>query len=332
LSLTNQQITHARRDLDEAIRRVESEQTRNQAPLVRPNSALSGRPEAIKEPTPRVSTNPAKVYDFEDIFETTKPTDLSEASDETTNQRRAVVDALNRLNSSSNSWRVVPPIPVIGAIGFALELALYDYLTNPKNAAVPNGGAVLCVFHKNYYPAGEDREHWQVPSELHEAYADQDRNTFLQRAEQVITGTPRITRRILYKRAMEFGCMTLLKQLGYDVEPLRASGLNEGGIDIVAKRPPEAEQETDGRVVAVECKTTRRGFDNERNLIQRVRAALRRSRQLDEVRKVRTLIDRHDGVFDYLIVTNRDFKSSDFRNQEGYNREGYFILRGLEIQ
>ena len=126
--------------------------------------------------------------------------------------------------------------------------------------------------------------------------------------------------------------MTLLKQLGYDVEPLRASGLNEGGIDIVAKRPPEAEQETDGRVVAVECKTTRRGFDNERNLIQRVRAALRRSRQLDEVRKVRTLIDRHDGVFDYLIVTNRDFKSSDFRNQEGYNREGYFILRGLEIQ
>jgi hypothetical protein len=131
---------------------------------------------------------------------------------------------------------------------------------------------------------------------------------------------------------MEFGCMTLLKQLGYDVEPLKASGTREGSIDIVAKRPPEAEQETNRRVVAVECKTTRRGFDNEQSLIQRVRAALKRSRKLDEVRKVRTLIDRHNGVFDYLIVSNRDFKSSDFRNYEGSNREGYFILRGLEIQ
>jgi hypothetical protein len=87
-ALTNEQIARARGDLDDAIRKVESEQMRNQAPPIKPHTAppiLRGGPEPIREARSTASTNAAKVYDFENVFEIEKPAGRIELSDETTN-------------------------------------------------------------------------------------------------------------------------------------------------------------------------------------------------------------------------------------------------------
>jgi len=238
-------------------------------------------------------------------------------------ERRAVEDALQRVRTNTNAWEIVWPRAIRGAIGFALERPLYDYLTNPDYADIPRGAAAFCVFHRNYRPAVSYRRHWQIEKERHDAYADPERNTFLRRAEELIAGKPRI----LYARAMEFGCMTLLDQLGYEVSTLSGSGRKQSGIDLVGVRP-DPEEDSDDQVVAVECKTTAQGFEKKalRVFFNSVVASLRKSRNSVSVRELHPSIDQHEGVFDYLVLTNRDFRTPDFRD-----REGHFILRGIEI-
>jgi hypothetical protein len=257
------------------------------------------------------------------------PGNFRSDKDVSLSERQVVVDALDRLGSNTNAWEIARPRPVRGAIGFALERPLFDYLTNPERAEVPRGAAALCVFHKNYRPTAKYRGRWIIEPEKYDAFAEQDRNASLRRAEQIIARTSRTTPYILYERGMEFAFMTLLEELGYDVEPLGRKGSKQGGIDVVAERP-DPEKETDSRLVAADCKTTMGGFDDKpmmHNLFRSVLASLTKSRELDEVRKIHALVEQHHGVFDYLIVTNREFKLPDFGD-----REGYFILRGLEVQ
>ena len=261
------------------------------------------------------------------------PRNFRSDKDDTLSQRRIVVDALNRVRSNTNDWAIVEPRPVRGAIGFALEHPLWDYLTNPEEAEVPRGAAALCVFHQYFRPTNKYLGLWTKEPEEYDAYAEQDRNTSLKRAEQIIARTSRVAPqpRILKGRGMEFAFMTLLEELGYDVEPIEHQGKKQSGIDVVAERP-DPDKENDSRLIAADCKTTMGGFDEKsksmmRNLFDSVRASLKKSRKLEEVIKVHSMIERHHGVFDYLIVTNREFELPDFRN-----REGYFILRGLEIQ
>jgi hypothetical protein len=243
---------------------------------------------------------------------------------ETLSQRRIVDNALHKVRSNTNAWEIVFPRPIHGAIGFALERPLYDYLTNPDDEKVPRGAAALCVFHKNYRPPAAHRRFWQIENERFNAYADQERNTFLRRAEDIVGGKSRI----LYARAMEFGCMMLLDQLGYEVSALKGSGRRQSGIDLIGVKT-DPEEEAEDQVVAVECKTTAQGFERRavRVFFNAVLSSLRRSRDEETVRAVHPLIDQHDGVFDYLVATNREFRSPEFRNSEGY-----FVLRGIEVE
>jgi hypothetical protein len=236
-------------------------------------------------------------------------------------QRRLVDKALSRVRS--NSWEVVFPRPVLGAIGFALERPLYDFLVNPEQSEVPRGAAALCVFHKNYKPAGSNKLLWQIANENFDAYADADRNTLLRHAEDKVLGTPRI----LYARGMEYGCLALLDTLGYEVSKLGSSGRKQSGIDLVGVLS-DPEEENDDQVVAVECKTTTQGFAKKslRVLFNSIFASLKKSRDTDVVRSLHPVIDQHGGVFDYLVAANREFKSPELRP-----REGYFILRGIEV-
>lgn len=236
-------------------------------------------------------------------------------------QRRLVDKALQRVRS--NAWEVVFPRPVLGAIGFALERPLYDFLMNPEQGDVPRGAAALCIFHQNYKPAGPNKQLWQIANEDFAAYANDDRNTLLHHAEQKVGGRPRI----LYSRGMEFGCLALLDTLGYEVSKLGSSGKKQSGIDLIGVLS-DPEEENDDQVIAVECKTTTQGFAKKslRVLFNSVFASLRKSRDTEVVRSLHPVIDKHGGVFDYLVAANREFKSPELRP-----REGYFILRGIEV-
>src|SRR5882672_2707570 len=94
-------------------------------------------------------------------------------------QRRTVDDALARVRDATNAWEIVWPRPVLGAIGFALERPLYDYLTNPETGEVPRGAAAACVFHRHYRPGAANRRVWQIENEKYAAYGDAERNAFL---------------------------------------------------------------------------------------------------------------------------------------------------------
>lgn len=240
-------------------------------------------------------------------------------------QSKSVNAALHRLQSSSNAWITVPSIPLRGAIGFALEARLYDYLAHPDHDEVPTAAAGLCVFHKHFQPPDSRRHEWQIAREKYPAYADDEKNLFLQRAETIVHGEPCV----LYARAMEIGCRILLDRLGYVVEAYRKSGKRENGIDVLATmRNPGEEEASEGHVVALECKTTRQGFEKKsrRILLSQILSSLKKAREEHSVRDLYPAIRDHGDKFDYLFASNREFTPRDFRE-----REGYFILRGIEI-
>ncbi len=249
-----------------------------------------------------------------------KPT----TNDEMRAQRRVVEEALRRVRDSSNSWDIVWPRATRGAIGFLVERPLHDYLTIPAVTEVPRGAAAICVFHKNYRPDVTNRKVWQIEKERHDAYADLDRNAFLQRAEELADGKPKI----LYARAMELGCKLMLDGLGYDVSALSGAGKKQSGIDLVGVRH-DPEEEAEDQVMALECKTTAQGFEKKalRVFFNGVVASLRRSRDTETVQRLHPLIQQAGGEFDYLVATNREFKGPDFTT-----REGFIILRGIEVE
>jgi hypothetical protein len=237
-------------------------------------------------------------------------------------QRRVVENALQRVRSGTNDWEIVSTFPKRGAIGFVLQRPLYDYLVDPRNAPIPRGSAAFCIFHKNYKPPA-DRKLWQIDKERYAAYQDEEQNVFLDRVEKLIGGTPRI----LYARGMEVGCTSLLYGLGYEINPLSGAGKKQSGIDLVAVIS-DPEEEND-KALAIECKTTAQGFQKGAVgvFFRSVMASLRKSRNKDAVRAAHPLINEHDGNFDYLVVSNRAFRSPKLQRNEGY-----FILRGMEIE
>jgi hypothetical protein len=241
---------------------------------------------------------------------------------ETRLQCRAVDKALTRVRQGTNDWEVVAPFHRRGAVGFVLERALYDYLADPLNTPVPRGSAAFCVFHKNYKPP-TDRKLWQIDKEKFAAYRDEEKNSSINRVEKLIGGAPRI----LYARGMEVGCTSLLYGLGYEINPLSGQGKKQSGIDLVALiADPEEEKD---QTLAIECKTTAQGFEKGAVgvFFRAVMASLRKARDKDAARAAHPLIEKHGGDFHYLIATNREFKSPEFRSNEGY-----FILRGIEVQ
>lgn len=237
-------------------------------------------------------------------------------------QRRVVENALQRVRGGTNDWEIVSTFPKRGAIGFILQRPLYDYLVDPRNAPIPRGFAAFCIFHKNYKPSS-DRKLWQIDKEKFAAYPDEEQNIFLERVEKLIGGTPRI----LYARGMEVGCTSLLYGLGYEINPLSGAGKKQSGIDLVALIS-DPEEDID-QTLAIECKTTAQGFQKGAVgvFFRSVMASLRKSRDKNAVRAAHPLIDKHEGNFDYLIVSNREFRSPKFQTNEGY-----FILRGVEVQ
>lgn len=129
---------------------------------------------------------------------------------------------------------------------------------------------------------------------------------------------------------MEIACRKLLHLLGYDVRRHKKPGKRQQGIDVLGtERDSDDDEEEDGHVVALECKTTELGFEStaRRVLLSRILSSMEKAHDHGEVCKMYDEIRAHGGDFDYLFVTNRDFKRPDkFRR-----RDGSFILRGIQI-
>lgn len=238
-----------------------------------------------------------------------------------------VDDALQRLKAQTNGWKIISAVPSCGPIGFALEVSLYNHLAHPADNHVPTGAAGLCVFHKEFCPRDGEQQNWQIGREKFDAYEDgDDRNSFLQRAEEIVQGTPVI----LYAHAMEIACRRLLRSLEYDVRPFKRSGKPQNGIDVLGvKHDSDDDEEEDGRVIALECKTTMQGFVStaRRILVSRVLSSLKMAHDHDAVCRLYDEIAAHAGDFDYLFVTNRNFK----RPRNFRARDGSFILRGIQV-
>ena len=235
--------------------------------------------------------------------------------------------ALERLKAQTNGWETIKSVPVRGPIGFALEVSLYDHLAHPADSHVPRGAAGLCVFHKDFSPREDDKHKWQIAPEKYDAYDEgDDRNVFLQRAEEIIQGKPVV----LYIHAMEIACRKLLNLLGYDVRPYKKSGKPQNGIDVLSiKHRTDDDEEEDGHVIALECKTTMLGFESKARhvLLSRILSSLKKAHDDEAVCGMYAEIRAHADEFDYIFATNRDFK----RPRSFRPRDGSFILRGVQI-